>query len=131
MRASAWARRRRRWARASHWLQERWEEARCPCIAPCLEAELADIEASGVFRVGGNSSAFGKWFAERAEDAAEWGRRFGEPFYIVESSISKKAASRMFRIPNLDGIGPARFAEREHLPLFGPIRMLPSIPLGR
>lgn len=56
----------------------------------------------------------GKWFAETASNAAEWGKRFYQwsqvPFYIVEVDIPEFVADQMFRSPNLDSIGPARWA---------------------
>lgn len=63
----------------------------------------------------------GKWFAETVFDAAEWGRRFYQwsqlPFYIVQFDIPDFVAEQMFRISNLDNIGPARWAEDDRLGL--------------
>lgn len=56
----------------------------------------------------------GKWFAETADDAAEWGRRFyqwnQEPFYVVQIDVPEFVAEQMFRRSNLDNIGSARWA---------------------
>jgi hypothetical protein len=61
----------------------------------------------------------GKWFAETAKDAAEWGRRFyewsQEPFYIVWVDVPDFVAAQMFRSSNLDNIGPARWASEGNL----------------
>lgn len=61
----------------------------------------------------------GKWFAESAFDAAEWGRRFYQwsrtPFYVVQVDIPEFVAKQMYRIPNLDNIGPARWADEANL----------------
>lgn len=61
----------------------------------------------------------GKWFAETAFDAAKWGRCFYQwsrkPFYVVEVDIPDSVAQQMYTQPNLDNIGPARWAGEENL----------------
>lgn len=61
----------------------------------------------------------GKWFAETADDAAQWGRRFyqwsGTPFYVIEVDIPDNVAAQMFRVANLDNIGSARWANEGDL----------------
>jgi hypothetical protein len=82
--------------------------------------EWADIQATGAFRPGPPSFQ-GKWFAERPDDAAEWGRRFamqsGDTYGVVEVEIPDDVAAPWFYLPNLDGIGPARFVDVDQLPV--------------
>ncbi len=82
--------------------------------------ELADIGSFGGFRPIA-SSIGGKWFAEVHEHAAEWGRKFflqgGSPFHLVQVGLPQQVADRMFRLPNLDQISPARYAEGDLLEL--------------
>jgi hypothetical protein len=91
------------------------------------QTELADIEATGGFRLGPNSISNGKWFAEDPSHAAAWGEWFssqegGAPYSVVQSSLPESIAREMIRNPRFVGIGPARFAAKEHFPHFGPIR---------
>jgi len=90
--------------------------------------ELTDIMTTGEFRPG-SPSFQGKWFAESPTDAAEWGRRLygAQPFHLVVVDVPRAVADSLFVLPNLDGIGPARFAEIDDLPALnatklGPIR---------
>lgn len=61
----------------------------------------------------------GKWFAQNALDAAEWGRRFYQwnriPFYLVQVNIPDLVADQMYEISNLDNIGSARWASEGEL----------------
>ncbi len=61
----------------------------------------------------------GKWFAETAFDAAQWGRRFyqwsGTPFYVIEVDVPESVTAQMFRVANLDNIGPARWVSEGDL----------------
>ena len=61
----------------------------------------------------------GKWFAETAFDAAQWGRLFyqwsGTPFYVIKVDIPDWVTAQMFRVANLDNIGPARWASEGDL----------------
>lgn len=61
----------------------------------------------------------GKWFAESTSDAAKWGKRFYQwneiPFYVVQVDIPDFIANQMYRIPNLDNIGAARWADEANL----------------
>ncbi len=98
--------------------------------------EIADIVAVGGFRQGGNSMP-GKWFAESAEGAADFGRGFfkwdgdHKPFDIVAARIRTSAVKKMEFRPNLDGLGPARYLDLDD---FNPnavreIWFLPTIPI--
>ena len=81
--------------------------------------ELADIFSYGGFRPI-PSSLQGKWFAEVAEHATEWGRKLyqqGETFSIIQVDVPQDVVDQMFRIPNLDQVGPARYAEGDLLNL--------------
>lgn len=51
-------------------------------------------------------------------DAAEWGRQLypGETFHLIEVETGDAAAAGWFALPNLDRIGPARYAEIPDLP---------------
>jgi hypothetical protein len=75
-------------------------------------AEREEALASQVFRPGPNSME-GKWFARNAGHAAEWGKRFysEDPFYILEMEVPTSYVERLYSSLNLDGIGPAVFAE--------------------
>jgi len=81
----------------------------------------------------------GKWFAETSSDAAEWGRRFYQwnqiPFSIVRVDIPDSVVEQMYKIPNLDNIGPARWAEGDLLDTINStnsgIIELPTIPIRR
>jgi hypothetical protein len=81
--------------------------------------EWADIQSIGEFRPGPPSFQ-GKWFAERPDDAAEWGRRLagisGGTYRVVEVEVPDEVAAPCFSLSNLDGIGPARFIEIDQLP---------------
>jgi hypothetical protein len=97
--------------------------------------ELADIMNRGGF-FPGPPSFQGKWFAESPEHAAAWGQLFlawtGGPCHIVEVELPLDVADQMFRLPNLDQIGPARFADLDLLPVLNQtnrgIREVPGTP---
>jgi len=80
--------------------------------------ELADISSFGGFRPI-PSSLQGKWFAEAADHASEWGGRVyqhhGGPYHIVQLDVPKDVADMLFWLPNLDQIGSARYAEGDLL----------------
>lgn len=61
----------------------------------------------------------GKWFAETALDAAQWGRLFyqwgGTPFYVIKVDVPDWVTAQMFRVANLDNIGPAWWASEGDL----------------
>ena len=61
----------------------------------------------------------GKWFAETAFDAAQWGKRFyqwsGTPFYVIKVDVPDAITAQLFRVANLDNIGPARWASEGDL----------------
>jgi hypothetical protein len=78
--------------------------------------ELADISAHGGFRPGPNS-LLGKWFAETPEAARRWGRLLYPDgvFHVIQLDVPQDVADQMFRLPLLDQIGPARYAEGDLL----------------
>jgi hypothetical protein len=78
--------------------------------------ELADIAAWGGFRAGPNCLE-GEWFAETHQAAQQWGQLLyqGSLFHVVQLDIPLDVADQMFRLPALDQIGPARFAEGDVL----------------
>jgi hypothetical protein len=80
-------------------------------------AEHADIMATGALRAGQNSYATGKFFAESAEHAAQWGTRLegAGNFRIIEATFPRSAADQFMRWERLDGIGPARFGTFEQI----------------
>lgn len=55
----------------------------------------------------------GKWFAEKADDAATWGDTmdFGGKPTVIQADFPTSTVDDMFRVEKLDGIGPARYAE--------------------
>jgi hypothetical protein len=62
------------------------------------------------------SSLEGKFFAESAEDAAQWGEMLGASLYrIVEVALPASVAKSLLRWENLDGIAPARYGELPQL----------------
>lgn len=77
-------------------------------------AEWADVRATGVLRPL-PSSVQGKWFAETPEHAAAWGRSLsqlvGGSFLVVCIEMPTVVADQLLRLPKLDGIGPARYAD--------------------
>ncbi|MEO0788321.1 MAG: hypothetical protein AAFY36_06665 [Bacteroidota bacterium] len=74
-------------------------------------AEHEDLLSNG-FRPGTNSLE-GKWFAESFENALSWGNLLydGRNFLICSIELSDSVYSGLFRLTNLDGIGPAVYAE--------------------
>ena len=80
--------------------------------------QLADILAINDFRSVANSLE-GKWFAETKDDADRWGQLLygAAPFHVVQVEIPAEVAALMFRLPVLDQIGPARYADGEVLVL--------------
>lgn len=80
-------------------------------------AELRDILKCGLLRPGPPSFQ-GKWLAETVEHAVEWGRGLypDASFHLIEVEIDETVSETLFRLVNLDGIGPARFAEIADLP---------------
>ena len=63
------------------------------------------------------SSLEGKFFAESAEDAAQWGEMLegAGNYRIVEVECSTSVAENLLRWEKLDGIGPARYGELHQL----------------
>lgn len=81
-------------------------------------AELADIAVCNGFRPIAHSLE-GKWFAETAAHARKWGELlYGTaPFHVIAVDVEDDIADLMFRLPSLDQIGPARYAEADLLTL--------------
>ena len=101
-------------------------------------AERTDIQVFGGFR-SIPSAMHGHWFAETASDAATWGQRLyqvsGQPFVVVEVEVPSTIADGLFRLANLDNIGPARFADDNELGIInqtkvGPIQATSAAPPG-
>ena len=80
------------------------------------EAEWQQLMHTGKFEAV-LSSLEGKFFAESAEDAAQWGERLegAGNYRIVEVEFSNSAAEKLLRWEKLDGIGPARYGELQQL----------------
>jgi len=83
-----------------------------PLYRAVSPAESDDAIGSQQFSQGPNSME-GKWFAENGSDADEWGQKmFGsEPYRIIKTTVPQSYSDSMFSNPNLDGIGPARYAD--------------------
>jgi hypothetical protein len=73
--------------------------------------------AIGALRAGRNTFEFGKWLAESAKDAANWGTKMDWPgnFRVIQVDFPSSVADKFLRNPFLDGIGPARFGTFEQL----------------
>jgi len=63
------------------------------------------------------SSLEGKFFAESAEDAVQWGEMLegASNYRIVEVDLPARVAQSLLRWEKLDGIGPARYGELHQL----------------
>lgn len=83
-------------------------------------AEWTDFQINAQFRPGPPSFQ-GKWFAESSTDAVVWGQRLHrnsmDGFLVVEIEVPDAIAQQFFRLPSLDGIGPARFVTMDELDL--------------
>ena len=78
------------------------------------KAEFSRTIRTQTFSIGPNSLE-SKWFAEKPQDAAEWGRRFAVQSgvaqdWILEVELDERVAARLMRAAHLDGIGAARCA---------------------
>jgi hypothetical protein len=84
------------------------------------EDEYQDIVSTGRLREGPNSLE-GKWFADSLDGAIAHGRALFPDgrFRLVEVDVPNDAPS-LFRQPNLDGRGPARFVQNDDLPALTP-----------
>ncbi len=73
------------------------------------EVEFQQLMRTGKFAVV-PSSLEGKFFAESAEDAAQWGEMLegARHYRIVEVDLPTSVAQSLLRWEKLDGIGPAR-----------------------
>ncbi len=79
-------------------------------------AEFEQMMRTGTFEAGPNSLG-GKFFAETAEHAAQWGQILEGKggFRIVDAKIPTVQADRFMRWERLDNIGPARYGELHEL----------------
>ena len=75
------------------------------------QAEFDDIVSSGMFRQGPNSME-GKWFADTLDGVQQHGDElFGAGnFQVVATELTEDIPS-LFRLPNLDGFGPASYID--------------------
>jgi hypothetical protein len=79
------------------------------------DAEFADIVSSGRFNVGPNSME-GKWFADSIDGAVLHGDGLqGAGRYRIIEADLPDAAPSLYRLPDLDGNGPARYVGIEDL----------------
>jgi len=79
--------------------------------------EFESIANTGKFAPGPGSME-GKWFAASAADADQWGELLnGGQGLTVETRIPQSVANQLFSSQNLDGIGPAYYANEEQLAL--------------
>ena len=80
------------------------------------EGECQQLMQTGRF-ASVPSSLEGKFFAESAEDAAQWGKILeGAGHYrIVEVALPTNVVQSLLRWEKLDGIGPARYGELHQL----------------
>jgi uncharacterized protein RhaS with RHS repeats len=87
--------------------------------------EYQQLMKSGTFQAGPNSLG-GKFFAESAEHAAEWGAKMDGAgnFKVIEAQFPKSTVDTFMRWDRLDGIGPARYGE------LGPINSVKPIIRG-
>jgi hypothetical protein len=76
------------------------------------EGEFQQLMRTGKFEAV-PSALEGKFFAESAEDAAQWGDMLeGASHYrIVEVALPASVAKSLLRWEKPDGIGPARYGE--------------------
>ena len=80
------------------------------------EVEFQQLMRTGKFAVV-PSSLEGKFFAESAEDAAQWGEMLegARHYRIVEVDLPTSVAQSLLRWEKLDGIGPARYGALHQL----------------
>ena len=80
------------------------------------EGEFQQLMRTGKFEVV-PSSLEGKFLAESAEDAAQWGEMLegASNYRIVEVELPTSVAQSLLRWKKLDGIGPARYGELHQL----------------
>ncbi|MEI8366946.1 MAG: hypothetical protein WCJ31_00820 [Planctomycetia bacterium] len=90
------------------------------------EDEYHDIVSTGRLREGPNSLE-GKWFADSLDGAIAHGKALFPDgrFRLVEVDVPDDAPS-LFRQPNLDGRGPARFVQNDDLPALTPRPLEPG-----
>jgi hypothetical protein len=99
-----------------HGVEEAAKEGTTTLYRAVGNAEFDQIMETGTFQAGPNSLG-GKWFAESAEHAEQWGDILEGKgaFKIVDARIPTVQANQFMRIEGLDGIGPARYAELDQL----------------
>ena len=80
------------------------------------EGEFQQLMRTGKFEVV-PSSLEGKFFAESAEDAAQWGEMLegASNYRIVEVEFPASVAKSLLRWEKLAGLGPARYGELPQL----------------
>jgi hypothetical protein len=80
------------------------------------QAELKQIQATGTFEAGANSLS-GKWFAETADHARQWGNIMNgdNTSTIIKVQLPRNQADQLMRLERLDGIGPARYGELDQI----------------
>jgi RHS repeat-associated protein len=85
------------------------------------DAEFNDLSSTNTWSSAGGME--GKWFAENAADAEQWGKTMGHggDFHVVEVHLPDDVADGLFRAEKLDAIGPARYAETDTLNQHGTI----------
>jgi RHS repeat-associated protein len=86
-------------------------------------AEAAQLAQTGKFAAGAGQYETGKFFAESAEHAAEWGTKWQGPgnFRVIEARLPTSTADSFMRWERLDTIGPARFGELGPLNAANPV----------
>lgn len=83
--------------------------------------EFAELMATKQFRSA--NTLGGKWFAESAEHAHEWGFKLNGPgkYRVIEVEFPKTSADSFLRRDRLDTIGPARYGEIDQINAARPI----------
>ena len=84
------------------------------------ETEYKEILRTGRFNQGPNSLE-GKWFADTLEGAKAFGKALypNGKYRIIEADVPNNAKS-LYRLPNLDGRGPARYLHLDDLQKIAP-----------
>ncbi|MBB4079739.1 hypothetical protein GGR28_002364 [Lewinella aquimaris] len=79
-------------------------------------AEYEDILLHRRFRSVANA-LMGKWFAETKSDALKWALKltYSSKVCVIEIEIADDIGEALYFADYLDGVGPARYAEIDHL----------------
>ena len=97
------------------------------------DSELADIAATGTYRIASGASAEGKYFFETARSAAEFAKKMYQifphegPYTITSISVPNTALQTFARV-YVGGEGTVIFVPGSTLPL-GPVQILDSVPI--